>query len=150
MERKKYNLCSAMSDGVRTPIQLQPSKDHKFLKELLEVSPGHAQHASDVNSSDNDLDCNVLLNSLDSDDVSTKLCSFDRLAVNNPNTSASKTATLDTQALINQTILQQLTAIGKWFTKIEQKTVKSTTGPHKCKSRSAGIKNKVVHQSDTT
>ena len=67
-----------MNDGVRTPIQLQSSKDHIFLKNLLELSPGHAQQASDLNSSDNDLDCNVLLNSSDSDDASTQLCSFDR------------------------------------------------------------------------
>ena len=47
MERKKYNLRFAKSDGVQTPIQLQPLDYHKFLKNLLEVNyPGHAQQAS--------------------------------------------------------------------------------------------------------
>ena len=39
-----------------------------------------------------------------------------------------------------------MTAIGERLTKIEQKTVKKTSGPHKSKSRSAGIKIKVVNQ----
>ena len=57
MERKKYNLRSAKSDGVQTPIQLQLSEDNKFLKNLLEVnSSGHSQQASDQNFSSSDLD----------------------------------------------------------------------------------------------
>ena len=152
MERKKYNLLSSKSDGVQTPIQLQLSEDNEFLKNLLEMnSPGHAQQASDLNSSISDLDCSGLVDTSESDNASAQLCSFDRLIVDSPSTSASKTTTSDTKALINQTILQQLTAIGERLNKIEQKTVKKTSGPHKSKSRSAGTKNnKVVNQSDST
>ena len=75
---------------------------------------------------------------------------YDRLVVDSPSTS-SKITTSGTQSLINQTIFQQLTAIGKRLNKIEQKTVMKTSGPHKSKSRSAVTKNtKVVQQSDST
>ena len=106
MERKKYNLHSAKSDGEEIPIQLQLLEDDKFLKNLLEVnSPGHAQQASDLNSFNSDLDCSGLLNMSESDDASGQPCSFHRLVVDSPSTSASKTMTSDTQALINQNIL---------------------------------------------
>ena len=103
---------SAKSDGVQIPIQLQLSEDNKFFKNLLEAnSPGHAQQASDLNSSNSDLDSSGLLNTSESDDASTQARSFDRLVVDSPSTSTSKTTTSDTQSLINQTILQQLTVI---------------------------------------
>ena len=71
MEKKKYNLLSAKSDGVPTPIQLQSSEDQKFLKNMLEVnSLGHAQQTLDLNPSHSDLDCSVLLNSLESHSAS--------------------------------------------------------------------------------
>ena len=71
--------------------------------------------------------------------------------VDSPSTSTSKTTTSYTQCLINQTILQQSTAIGERLDKIEQKTVKKTSGPHKSKRRNAETKNtKVVQQSDST
>ena len=149
--RKKYNLRSAKSDGVQIPIQLQLSEDSKFLKNLLEVnSPGHAQQASDLNSSTSDLDCSGLLNTSEISNASTEPRSFDRLVVDSPSTSTSKPPTSDTQALINQTILKQLTAIGERLNKIEQKTVKKSSRSHKSKSRSAGTKNtKVVNQSES-
>ena len=108
MERKKYNLCSARSDGVQTPIQLQFSEDNEHLKNLLEVN-----EVSDQNSSSSDLNCSGLMKTSESDNASTQACSFDRLVVDSSSTCTSKTLTLDTQALINQTILQQLSAIGE-------------------------------------
>ena len=90
---------------MQTPIQLQ-SSDDKFLRNLLEV-----------NSSSSELDCSGLVDT-DSDNASTQLRSFDRLTVDGPSTSANKTCNSDTQALINQTILQQLTAIGERLDKI--------------------------------
>ena len=52
MERKKYNLPSAKSDGVETLIQLQLLDDNEFLKNFLDVnSPGHGQQDLDPNSS---------------------------------------------------------------------------------------------------
>ena len=122
------------------------------MKNLLEVnSPGHAQQGSGLNSSSSDLDCSGLLNTSESDDASTQVRSFDRPMVDSPGSSTSKTTTFDTQSLINQTILQQLTAIGERLDKIEQKTIKKTSGLHKSKSRSAVTKStKVVRQSDST
>ena len=108
MERKKYNLHSSKSDGVQTHIQLQSSeKNSEFLRNLLEVK----LFWSDLNSSSSDVECSGPLDT-DSDNVSTQPCLFDRLVVNSPSTSASNITTSDTQALINLTILQQLTAIG--------------------------------------
>ena len=129
MEKKKYNLHSAKSDGVQAPIQWELLEDNEFLKNLLEVnSSGHAQQASDQNSSSSNLDCSGLLDNSESDDASTQARSFDRLVVDSPNTSTSKNSTLDTQALINQTILQQLIAIGERLQKTEQKEVKKLQG----------------------
>ena len=49
---------------------------------------------------------------LDSDDASTQMHLFNHLVSDGPSTSASETNLLDTQALINQQILQPLNAIG--------------------------------------
>ena len=86
----------------------------------------------------------------DSDNASTPMRSFDRLTVNGPSTSPNKISNSDTQDLINQTILQQLTVISVTLDKIEQKPVKKTTGPHKSKSRSAGTKHKFMKQFHST
>ena len=97
MERKKYNLRSAKSDGVQTPIQLQLSKESECLKNLREVnSPGHAQQDVDKNSSSSDFYCSALLNTSESDDAGTQMPSFDRLVVDTPSTSTSKPVTLHT------------------------------------------------------
>ena len=138
MEKKKYNLRSFKSDGVQAPIQMHLLEDHNFLTNLLGDSPAHAQQDTDPNSSGSDLDGSALVNSSDSDDAGIQPRSFDRLATEGPSTSANKHTTSDAQALINQTILQQLSAIGKCLNKIEQKSVKKTSGPHK--SRSSGTK----------
>ena len=50
--------------------------------------------------------CSGLVDTSESDDAIAQPRSFDRLIVNSPSTSASKTTTSDTEALINQTILQ--------------------------------------------
>ena len=60
----------------------------------------------------------------DSDDASTQPHSFDRLVVDSPSTSATKTTTSETQALINRKILQQLSSIGEKLDKIEQNQLK--------------------------
>ena len=113
MERTKYNLHSGKSDGVQTLIQLQSLDNNEFLRNLLEVnSSGHAQQDSDLNSSSSEPDCIGLVDT-DSDDVSTQTRSFDRLTVDGPSTSAKQTSNSDTQDLINQTVLQQLTIFVK-------------------------------------
>ena len=150
METKKYNLHPAKSDGVQTSIQLQSSDDNDFLRNLLKVNySGHTQQDSEPNSSSRELDCSGLVDT-DSDNPSTHPCSFDRLTVAGPSTSANKTSNSDTQDLINQTILQQLTVISERLDKIEQNPVKKTMGSHKSKSRSAGTKQKVTKQSHST
>ena len=148
---EKYNLRSFKSDGVQAPILMHLSEDHDFLTNLLDDSPAHAQQDTDSNSSGSDLDGSALVNSSDSDDAGTQPRSFDRLATEGPSTSANKHTTSDAQALINQTILQQLSAIGKCLNKIEQKSVKKTSGPHKSRSKSSGTKTtNVVKQSVST
>ena len=103
MERKKYNVRSAKSDGVQAPIQLQLSEDNEFLKNLLEMkSSGHTQQDSDPNSSITDLDCSGLVDTSDRDDENAQPRSFDRLIVDSASTSASKTMTSDMQAFIYQ------------------------------------------------
>ena len=127
MERKKYNLRSVKSDDVQTPIQLQLLADLEYHTNLLEVnSSDHSQQASHLNSSNSDLDCSVLLYSSESDDAGTQPRSFDRLELDCPSSSASKPTNFDTPVLSNQTILQQLTAIGERLNKIQQKPVKKT------------------------
>ena len=87
-----------------------------------------------------DLDGSALVNSSDSDDAGTQPQMFDRLASESLSTSADKQTTSDAQALIKETILQQLSAIGEQLNKIEQKSVKKTSGSHKSRSKSSGTK----------
>ena len=94
------------------------SEDHDFLTNLLGNSSANAPN----------LDGSALVNLLDSINAGTQTCSFDRLASEGPSTSANKQTTSDAQALINQTILQQLSAIGERLNKIEQKSVKRHQG----------------------
>ena len=151
MEKKKYNLRSGKSDGVQAPIQMHLSEDHDFLTNLLGNASAHAQPDSDSNSSASDLDGSAFVNSSDSDDAGTQPHSFDRLAAEGPSTSANKHTTPDTQAIINQTILQHLSAISERLNKIEQKPIKKTSGLHKSRSRSSGTKTtNVVTQSVST
>ena len=97
------------------------------------------------------MDCSGLMVSLDSDNVGTQTRSFDRLMINSPSTATSKVVTVDTQAVINQTILKQLSVIGDRLDKIEGEKIKKSLGPHKSKGTSAVTKNtKVVRQSDST
>ena len=69
------------------------------------------------------------MDTLESDNTSTQVCSFDRLMGGSPSTSTSKNSTLDTQALINQTILQQLSAIGEGLQKLSRKKLRKLQGP---------------------
>ena len=106
---KKYNLI------------FSAFRRQQIFEELAQSnSPGHAQQASDLNCSD-------LMDTSQSGNTSTEVHSFDRLVVDSTSTtlstSASETVFSDTQSIINQTILQQLTAVGERLEKIEQKTV---------------------------
>ena len=120
MEKKKYNLRSVKSDGVQAPIQMHLSKDHNFLTNLLGNSFAHAQQDSDPNSSGSDLDGSALVNLSESDDAGTQPRFFDRLATECPSTSAIKQTTSNTQAIINQTILQHLSAISERLNKLSR------------------------------
>ena len=46
------------------------------------------------------------------------MCLFNRVVSDGPSTSPVQAVTVDTQTLINQKILDQLSAIGSWFPKI--------------------------------
>ena len=118
---------------------------------MLGNSSAHAQQDSDPNSSGSDLDGSAFVNLSDNDDAGTQPWSFDRLATEGPSTSANKHTTSDTQAIINQTILQHLSAISERLNKNEQKSIKKTSGPHKSRRRSSGTKTtNVVTQSIST
>ena len=106
MEKKKYNLRSARTETVQIPIQVQLSDDNEFLNLLGNTSV--AQQDSDASSnSDSDLDLSAVVGGSEGDDMSTQGRLFDRLKAENPSTS---TAVSD-QALVNQQILAQLSAI---------------------------------------
>ena len=137
MEKKKYNLGSAMTETVQIPIQVQLSDDSEFLNLLGNTSV--PQQDSDASSnSDSDLDLSAVVGGSDSDDVSTQGRSFDRLQVENPTTSAA----VPDQTLVNQQILAQLSAIGTRLEKLEQNKVSKKSKHVKTASRSARGKTK--------
>ena len=70
MEKKKYNLRSAKTESLQMPIQVQLSDDNDFMTNLLGNS-SFTQQSSD-SSSDSELDCSVVVDGSDSDDVSTQ------------------------------------------------------------------------------
>ena len=118
MEKKTYNLCSARTETVQIPIQVQLSDDREFLNLLDNTSV--AQQNSDASSNSvSDLDLSAIVDGSDSDDGSTQGHSFDRLQMENPSTSAA----VSDQALVTQQILTQLSAIGTRLEKLEQDKV---------------------------
>ena len=139
MEKKKYNLRSARAETVQIPIQVQLSDDREFLNLLDNTSV--AQQNSDASSnSESDLDLSAVVDGSDSDDGSTQGRSFDRLQMENPSTSAA----VSDQALVNQQILAQLSAIGTRLEKLEQDKVHRKSKHAKNASRGTRVKSKSI------
>ena len=99
MEKIKYNLDFAKSDGVQIPIQLQLLENNDFFKNFLKLTLLAMPSKFLIK---NHLDCSGLLNTLERSEY-TQVCLFERLVVDSPSISTSKTVTSDTQSLINQT-----------------------------------------------
>ena len=105
-----------------------------------------AQQDSDASSNSN-LYLSAVLGSSDSDNVSTQGCSFDRLQSENPSTSAA----VSDQALVNQQILAQLSAIGTRLHKLEHEKLVKKSKHSKTAGRSTRgkTKNTTVKSSHT-
>ena len=76
---------------------------------------GHtlAKQVSDENPSDSELDISAVVDGSDSDDASVHDRSYDKFRSEGPSTSEKGVSDIDFQALVNKTILDQLTAICK-------------------------------------
>ena len=110
---KKYNLRSASSD---TQMQTQLDGGMEFVTQLLGVGPGtSSQQGCDSQSSDSELNCSDVINASDSDDTGSRNRSFNKFSQEKSGTSDSHA--VDTQTIINQQILAQLTDIGQRLTR---------------------------------
>ena len=78
---------------------------------------------SDSSLSGNELDCNTIVQS-DSDDAGPSGHLFDRLEAEAPSKVAHDLQFQETQPLVNQQILSQLTAISDRLDKLEKKAMK--------------------------
>ena len=151
MEQKKYNLRSARAESVQIPIPVQLSDDTEFLNLLGNTSV--TQQDFDVSSnSDSDLDLSAVVGGSDSDDVSTRGHSFDRLQSETPSTSAA----MPDQTIVNQQILAQLSAIGTRLGKLEReqsvkksKQAKTAVRGARDKSKTTTVKSPHTHVQST-
>ena len=113
---EKYNLRSASHD---TQMHTQLGGDMEFVTQLLGAGPSTSnQQGCDSQSSDSELNCSDVINASDSDDASSRNWSFDKFKPEQSGTSDSHA--LDTQTIINQQILAQLTDIGQRLQKLEK------------------------------
>ena len=125
-----YNLCSAKSDSLQVPIQLQISDDTEFLSKLLQANKqAHKAKESDDSSSDSELNCSDVVKDLDVEETEETGTNASK-DVGNEQTSASIT-----QDMINAQILSQLTNISQRLTKIESSKCKKTTDVKKIKTK---------------
>ena len=129
---KKYNLRSASSD---TQIQTQLGGDMEFVTQLLGAgSSTSSQQGCDSQSSDSELNCSDVINASDSDDTGSWNQSFSKFSTEK--SGSSDYHALDTQTLINQQILAQLTDIGQWLQKLEKTDCKKSNDVTKHKNKS--------------
>ena len=136
---KKYNLRSASSD---TQMQTQLGGDMEFVTQLLGVGPGTSsqQGCDDSQSSDSELNCSDVINASDSDDTGSRNQSFNKFSQEQPGTSYSHA--LDTQTIINQQILAQLTDTGQRLKKLEKTDCKKSNDVTKHENRSTRTRSK--------
>ena len=126
MEKKKYNLRSRKTDTIQIPLQLHLSDDNDFVTKLLGNKKSDMSHQdSDSSLSGSELDCDNIIQS-DSDDAGPSGRLFDRLEVEAPRKDAHDLQFQETQSLVIQQILSQLTAISDRLEKLEKKPKKKT------------------------
>ena len=124
MEKKKYNLRLAKAESVRIPIQVQLSDDSEFFNLFCNTSTAQ-QDSHTSSNSDSHRDLSAVVAGSDSNDVSTQEHSFDRLHLETSSTSAA----VSDQALTNQKILTQLSAMGTRLEKLERNLSRSESIP---------------------
>ena len=111
MEKKKYNLRSTKSETIQIPLELHLSDDNVFVTNLLGHKKSTMSHQDlDSSLSGSELDCDNVIQS-DSHGAGPSGCSFNRLQVETPSKVAADLQFQETQSLVNQQILSQLTAI---------------------------------------
>ena len=138
MEMKKYNLWSNKSESIHLPLQLHLSDDNEFVMNLLGHKNSTMSHQdSDSSLSGSELDCDNVIQSSDSDSAGPSGRLFNRLQVEAPSKVAPDLQFQETQSLVNQRILSQLTAISDRLQKLEDKPVRKTTDKSKIKGSRA-------------
>ena len=135
---KKYNLRSASSD---TQMQTQLAGDMEFVTQLLGAGPStSSQQGCESQSSDSELNCSDVINASDSDDTGSRNRSFSKFSTEQSGTSDSHA--LDTQTIINQQILAQLTDIGQRLQKLEKTDCKKSSDATKHNNKSTRTSSK--------
>ena len=135
MEATRYNLRSNRRE-CSIPVQLQLATDEEFMM----ASRSHIESAqagqvfSELSDSELDIDISDFIRS--SDQNLSPICSDKQSALTGggrdsaPGTSGSNSSTCD-QAVINQKILQQLSALGQRLDSIEKNTLSNTGAKRK-------------------
>ena len=151
METKKYNLRSQKSDISQVQFDLHLSDDNEFVTNLLGQNHTMSHQDSDSSVSDSELDCGQIMHDSDSDGAGPSGCSFNRLHVEKSNKAAHDSDFQETQTLVNQQILSQLTAINDRLSKLEDKPVKKTADKSKVKgSRVKNHKSTSINKTNST
>ena len=133
MEKKKYNLRSQKSDISQVKLGLHLSDDNEFVTNLLGQNHNMSHQDSDSSASDSELDCGQIMHDSDSDGAGPSGRSFNRLHVEKSDKVAHDSDFQETQTLVNQQILSQLTKISDRLSKLEDKPVKKTADKSKVK-----------------
>ena len=129
---KQYNLRSSkVRYNTQLPIHYQVHDDTQVLEKMLEkqTTPGHESSYSH----DSDTDSEVFDKTYsEEEDLSAR--SYDKfIGDKNESVGTSASMTSDTQQVINQQILLQLSSISKRLDNIEQRSVKKTADKSKIK-----------------
>ena len=133
MEKKKYNLRSQKSDTSQVQFHLHTSDDNEFVTNLLGQKLNMSHQDSDSSVSDSELDCGQVMHDSDSDGAGPSGHSSNQLHTDDSNKAAHDSNFQETQTLVNQQILSQLTAISDRLQKLEDKPVKKTADKSKVK-----------------
>ena len=129
---KQYNLCSSkVRYNTPLPIQYQVHDDTQVLEKMLEKQTTPGDDSSYSHDSDTDSEVSGKTHS-EEEDLSA--CSYDKfIGDKNQSVGTSPSTTSDTQEVINQQILLQLSSLSKRSDNIEQRSVKKTADKSKIK-----------------
>ena len=114
----------------------------EFVTQLLGAGPStSSQQGCDSQSSDSGFNCSDVINASDSDNAGSQNRSFKKFT---PEQSGTDSHALDTQAIINQQILAQLTDIGQRLQKLEKTDCKKSNDVTKHKNKSTHTRSKAT------